>query len=488
MEAQIPIYFVSRTLKVPEERYSPIEKLVLSLVYTARKLRRYFQAHEVQVLTDKPLQRILMKLEIYGRLAKWAIELGEYSIEYKPRTAFKGQVIADFLTEAPTSEIEEVPPRETPEGSEKVPSPGDTEVKHLKDQNEPVLNLHTDGASNEDGSGAGLILVSPEGTEFMYAIRLSFASTNNEAEYEALLAGLRVAQKMSVKRIQAHVDSLLVSNQVNGDYEANDHKMIEYLKKTKELLQGFQEAKVIHIPRGQNKKADALSKLAYVAFDHLAKEVRVDTIEQPSILKRTIGNVETSGYSWMTPIIRYLQEGIVPEGKQEARRLRIKALQYEMINDALYRKSYLGPSLKCIDYEEAEYIIREIHEGICGMHMGAKMVAARAMRASYYWPAMFQSALREIRKCDSFQIYAPVTRKPKLNPVPVSSSWPFRKWGIDIVGPFPEGSGKAKFLVVAIDYFSKWVEAKPLATITGNRSKSLCGRTLCVASEYPTPL
>ncbi|XP_076920548.1 uncharacterized protein LOC143581716 [Bidens hawaiensis] len=234
---------------------------------------------------------------------------------------------------------------------------------------------------------------------------------------------------MSVKRIRAHVDSLLVANQVNGDYEAEDHKMIEYLKKTRELLQGFQEAKVMHIPRSQNKKADAISKLASVAFGHLAKEVRVETIGQPSISERAVGNVETSGYSWMNPIIQYFKEGVVPEGKQEARRLRIKALQYEMIDGALYRKSYLGSLLKCITYEEAEYIIREIHEGICGMHMGAKMVVARAMRAGYYWPAMFLSALREIRKCDSCQIYAPVTRKPKLNLVPVSYSWPFRKWG-----------------------------------------------------------
>ncbi|XP_076911239.1 uncharacterized protein LOC143569139 [Bidens hawaiensis] len=190
-----------------------------------------------------------------------------------------------------------------------------------------------------------LILVSPEGTEFTYAIRLGFINTNNEAEYKALLAGLRVAQKMKVKRIQAHVDSLLVANQVNGDYKAKDHKMIEYLRKTKELLQGFQEAKVVHIPRGQNKKADALSKLASVAFDHLAREVRVETLGQPSILEKTVGNVETPGYSWMSPIIRYLQERIVPEGKQEARRPRIKAMQYEMINGALYKKSYLGLSL-----------------------------------------------------------------------------------------------------------------------------------------------
>ncbi|XP_076933972.1 uncharacterized protein LOC143600067 [Bidens hawaiensis] len=274
-----------------------------------------------------------------------------------------------------------------------------------------------------------------------------------------------MAKKIPVQRIKAHVDSLLVANQEKGDYEAKDSKMIEYLKKTKELLQSFEEAEVVHISRSLNKKADALSKIAYVAFDHLAKNVKVETIKQPSILEEMVAGVETQEPCWMTPILRYLKEGIAPEDKQEGRKLRIQALKYEIIEGALYRRSYMRPSLKCINHGESEYVIREIHEGICGMHMGAKMVAARAMRAGYYWPAMFMSALREIRKCDSCQIYAPVTRKLKLNLVPVSSSWSFQKWGIDIVGPFPEGSGKSKFLVVAIDYFTKWVEAKPLPTM-----------------------
>ncbi|XP_076910057.1 uncharacterized protein LOC143567548 [Bidens hawaiensis] len=385
-----------------------------------------------------------MKPEISGRLAKWAIELGEYTIEYKPQAAFKGQVIADFLTEAPPTEDARSPLREKDHKNMKTAPQENAES--LENQKEPVWNLYTDGASNEDGSGAGLILISLEGTKLTYAVRLNFPSTNNEAEYEALLAGLRVARKIPMRRIKDHVDSLLVANQISGDYEVKDPKMVECLKKTRELLQGFEEAKVIHISRGQNKKADALSKLASVAFDHLAKDVKIETIKQPSILEKVVASVGTPGWSWMTPILRYLQAGILPEDRQEAHRLRIKALQYEIINGVLYWRSYLGPSLKCIDYEEAKYIIREIHEGICGMHMGAKMLAARAMRARYYWPSMFLSALREIRKCDSCQIYAPMTRKPKLNLIPVSSSWPFRNWGIDIVGPFPEGSGKAKFL------------------------------------------
>ncbi|XP_076904004.1 uncharacterized protein LOC143559248 [Bidens hawaiensis] len=189
-------------------------------------------------------------------------------------------------------------------------------------------------------------------------MRLEFPSTNNEAEYEVLLAGLRMAIKLEVKCIKAHADSLLVANQVKGDYEAKDPKMVDYLKKSQELLQSFKKAEVIHIYRGLNKKADALSKLTSVAFDHLAKNVKVETIKRPSILEEVVASLERPQLNWMTPILRYIQEGIVPEDKKEARRLRIRALQYEIIDGGLYRRSYMGPSFKCIDYEEAEYVIR----------------------------------------------------------------------------------------------------------------------------------
>ncbi|XP_076921117.1 uncharacterized protein LOC143582440 [Bidens hawaiensis] len=214
--------------------------------------------------------------------------------------------------------------------------------------------------------------------------------------------------------------------------------MVEYLKKVKELMRDFKEVEVLHISRGQKKKTDALSKLASVAFDHLAKGVKVEILRKPSITEFAIANVETPEENWMTPIVRYLREGILPEDKQEARSLLVRALQYEMIDGALYRKLFLGPSLKCIDPLEAEYFIQEIHEGICGMHMGAKMVAARAMRAGYYWP------------------------------------------GIDLLGPLPEGTRKARFLVVAIDYFTKWVEEKPLTTITGQQvNRFVCENIVC---------
>ncbi|GJY01601.1 reverse transcriptase domain-containing protein [Tanacetum coccineum] len=179
---QMPIYFVSRALRGPELNYTSMEKLVLALVHASKRLKRYFQAHPIIVITDQPIQQILSRLEIAGRLQKWSIELGEYAIHYRPRVSVKGQILADFIVERP----EEDSPDTLMEEKEELPEP---------------WILFTDGSSCTDGYGAGLILTNPEGIEFTYALRFRFDATNNEAEYEALIAGLRIAEEMGVKNL-----------------------------------------------------------------------------------------------------------------------------------------------------------------------------------------------------------------------------------------------------------------------------------------------
>ncbi|MFS7972588.1 putative integrase, catalytic core, ribonuclease H domain, ribonuclease H-like superfamily [Helianthus anomalus] len=455
---QIPIYFISRTLKGPEERYMPLEKLALALVFASRRLRRYFQGHKVTLVTNQPLQKVLRKPEQSGRLAKWVVELGEHSLKFKPRTAMKGQILADFLAEVPEDEERELQRWETLEEEERR---GD----------EAVWKLFTDGASSEEGNGAGITLISPEGVELTYAIRLDFENTNNTAEYEALLAGMRLAQKMKAKHVEASTDSQLVVKQYQGEYEAKDGVMARYVAKVKETAKAFGTFKLEYIPRGRNRKSDALSKLASVAFDHLAKEVKVEVLTAPSLDVTEVATIEGSQETWMTPIIKFLRDGTLPEGEWAARKIRVKALQYELIGEELYRRSYLGPSLKCIDMEEAEYVIREMHEGICGMHSGRRTVVRRAMNAGFYWPRVYETASEEIKKCDNCQVHAPMTHQHKHPMVPVSTSWPFQKWAIDIIGPFPKGPGVVKYVVVAIDYFTKWIEAKPLGKITGDQMR-----------------
>ncbi|GJX11079.1 reverse transcriptase domain-containing protein [Tanacetum coccineum] len=105
------------------------------------------------------------------------------------------------------------------------------------------------------------------------------------------------------------------------------------------------------------------------------------------------------------------------------------------------------------------------------MHAGPRSVVTKALRSRYYWPTIHADARKLIRECNSCQVHRPVPRKPQQNLTPITSPWPFYKWGIDIAGAFPEDPGKVKFLIVAIDYFTKWIEAKPVATITGAQIK-----------------
>ncbi|GJX10793.1 reverse transcriptase domain-containing protein [Tanacetum coccineum] len=193
-------------------------------------------------------------------------------------------------------------------------------------------------------------------------MRFRFEATNNEAEYEALIAGLRIAEQIG---------------------------MVQYLEKVKTLTSNFNEFSIKQVPRSKDKKADALSKIASTSFAHLSKQVLVEELKENSINeKEVLAIVEEEGHTWMTPICEYLSMEILPKDKKKARDVRRKA-----------------------------------------------------------------------------------SRNPQQNLTPITSPWSFYKWGIDIAEPFPEGPGKVKFLIVVIDYFTKWVEANPVATITGNQVK-----------------
>nr|XP_043618825.1 uncharacterized protein LOC122590711 [Erigeron canadensis] len=325
----IPIYFVSRVLQGAEANYPELEKLTLALVHSACRLRRYFQAHPIVVLSDKPIKQILLKPKKSGRVAKWAIELGEHDIEFRARNAIKGQVLADFISEVH-------------EGENSMTHSVSLEV--LGNVENDVWKLYTDGAASSDGCGAGLMLISPESKEFTYALRFEFEVTNNEAEYEALLAGLRISRDMKIRNLQVYVDSQLVANQVKGDYEAKQNTTKLYLQKVRELMECFSHFKIEHIRRNQNKKADALSKLASLTFGHLGKQVLVEVLKERSIEEKQVSDlVEEEGKNWMTPIYEYLVSGILPVDKDEARKIRVKAPQYIIQDKKLYKKGFVTP-------------------------------------------------------------------------------------------------------------------------------------------------
>ncbi|GJU96459.1 reverse transcriptase domain-containing protein [Tanacetum coccineum] len=301
-------------------------------------------------------------------------------------------------------------------------------------------------AASAKGSGAGLVLISPTKTEYTYALRLNFESTNNQAEYEALLAGLRIAKKMGVQSLTVNVDSKLVASQINGNYEACKENMIRYLNKAREYIGCFKSFKIQNIPRNKNQKADVLSKLASVAFNHLTKEILVETLDVPSMDTEEINAVvEEKGETWMTPIINCLEKGIWPAEQNEARALRMKISQYVIEEGVLFKRSYLMPMLRCVGPLQANYVIREIHMGACGMHLKPRSVVAKAIRQGYYWPMINRDATEEIRKCDSCQIHSPIPKLPKTLMTAIMAPWPFFQWGMDVLGPFPEAPSKIKY-------------------------------------------
>ncbi|KAM2737218.1 hypothetical protein PS2_024808 [Malus domestica] len=172
------------------------------------------------------------------------------------------------------------------------------------------------------------------------------------------------------------------------------------------------------------------------------------------------------GDSWITPIYRFLAYGTLLNDKVQAKQIRYKATRYLIINDQLYKRGFNLPYLRCLTPTKAETVILEIHEGVCGDHAGSRSLAHMAFRQGYYWPTLHQDAIRISRSCDKCQRYATIPHSPLEPLTPLISHWPFAQWGLDLIGPMPAGKGKVRYAIIAVDYFTKWTEVEPLATIT----------------------
>ncbi|GAU20758.1 hypothetical protein TSUD_239520 [Trifolium subterraneum] len=311
-----PVYFVSRILRGAETRYKKIERLCLAVVITVHKLRQYFQSHQVVVKTDYPIKNVLRKPDLARRMVAWSVELSEFDITYILRGPIKSQVLADFVLEMtdPPSEGEAHP-----------------------------WTLSADGSSNLRGSGAG-------------------------AEYEALIAGMKLAKEMEVQELKVQSDSQLVANQVSGEFQTKDPQLAKYLEKVKVMAKQFSMFELTYVPREQNEKADLLAKLA--------------STKKPE------------EEDWRSPTIRYLRMDALPLARDEAAKVKKMA---------------------------ACRILKEVHEGSCGSHIGSRSLAGKVMRTGFYWPNLQDDAARHV------------------------------------------STSQARWIIVAVDYFTKSVEAEPIS-------------------------
>ncbi|KAL0420618.1 UNVERIFIED_CONTAM: Ribonuclease HI [Sesamum latifolium] len=325
--------------------------------------------------------------------------------------------------------------------------------------------LHVDGSPTAQGSGAGIILTTPQGNDMEFAIKFEFKASNNEAKYEALVLGMRMAQDAGVTHLLAYFDSQLILKQVNGEYEAKEQSMVQYLQQIEELKTKFKSFQLHQIPREENIKAYSLSKLAS-PLEH-CKIWRISVQHQPQPrIPLDIQPISSNNNDWQTSIIRWIDEGHLPGDRWEATKIKTRAIRFLMQGGMLYKKSFTHPLLRCLSQEEGLHVLKEMHDGCCGFDIETWALANKALRAGYFWPTMKQDARYLVNKCEKCQRHATLIHQPAEPLNVMLSPCPFSQWGMDIVGPFPLAPGQKKFLLVAIDYFTKWVKAEPLARIT----------------------
>ncbi|XP_057784883.1 uncharacterized protein LOC131002399 [Salvia miltiorrhiza] len=394
---QKPIYFVSRIIQGSELNYTEIEKAALAVMVTARKLRPYFLSHRVVVRTALPFKQVLGRPDLSGRMVKWAVELGEYDVEYEPRTAIKAQALADF--------IQETTRRPVPE----------------------FWVAFVDGSVTKEGCGIGVYITSPGYGTYQFAIKFTCRLSNNEAEYEAVVRGAHILSELKAECVIIKTDSQLVAQQYSGGYSVKEERMKAYHRKISEMKDKFMEFKIEQISREDNTKADLLARMASAVEQTWSDEIILlcDTRE---IGTSQVFSVENRD-DWRAPIIHFLKTGdrLNKESNQRAR-----YENYCLLNDQLYKRSFTQPLLKCLSPEEANFALNEVHAGCCGGHTG----------------------FRDL-------------------------------WGIDIVGKLPTAPGGKCFLLVAVDYFSKWVEAEAVGKIDEVTVERFIWRNICCRFGVP---
>ena len=263
------------------------------------------------------------------------MELSEFDIQYRPRTAIKGQAVADFIAEFTLGDGQGV--EETCQ-----------------------WNIYTDGSSNRRAGGAGVVIQTPEGHKIECMIRLDFPTTNNKAEYEALVAGLDLAKAAGAENVVVHCDSHVVTSQINGGYECKNERMKRYLEEVKNRISSL-EVRFIQIPRGENECVDRLAKATSAEFMLVPEQV-LSFVQVSSLINdRTNMQEVNSESNWTTPLISYLKTSILPDGNDAARKVKVQASRFVLIKDVLYKRGFSRPYLRCLCHEEVDYVMREVH-------------------------------------------------------------------------------------------------------------------------------
>jgi ribonuclease HI len=318
---QRPVYSVSEVLSPTKQRYPHYQKLAYSVFTTSRKLRQYFVVHPIIVVNEAPLSNILNNPSAIGRVSLWGIELSPLDITYEKRKAIKSQVLPDFTIE--WLELQNTGPPDL----------------------SSVWTMYFDGSKRIQGAGAGVVLISPQGDKLKYVLRMSFPqASNNEAEYEALLHGMKMAKACRATRLKIFGDSNLVVQQVMNKCNAISNNMTAYRNLHSYLEGTFDGCEVSHVSRASNEEADNLANIGSQCLPVPQGVFWEEIIERSIKSNKTLATEEQGQHqttssgagkastaepeevmmikeTWMQPYLAYMINKALPEDTVEAKRI-----------------------------------------------------------------------------------------------------------------------------------------------------------------------
>uniref|UniRef100_A0A2N9HSM7 Uncharacterized protein n=1 Tax=Fagus sylvatica TaxID=28930 RepID=A0A2N9HSM7_FAGSY len=486
-----PIYYVSRTLKDAESRYSGAERSCLALIYASQRLRHYFLAHKVQLMTKShPIRSLLQRSVLSGRLAQWLLQLSQYEITAETPTAIKSQAIADLLAQFPGEDNSFI--------TDEVP--GEINEVFLAGLADSVWTLRFDGSSTATSAGAGIVLYKDDGEAVTKSFKFDFPCSNNAAEYEAYLAGLAIAYEMGIKHLRVIGDSNLVVCQARGEFSLKEPSFAPYRALAQKFEARFSTFEIEHAQRNENRYADALATLgSQIAFEGEEMDITICKKAKPitESLRKEFEELFQDQEDWRAPIKAKLMSPAVTADLREIK-------DYTLISGDLYRRLPGGVLARCISIEEAKEKLPDVHEKTCG-DGGAISLYRRLQRLGYFWPNMSAEAAEIQSQCPTCQFHY---SNEEVCATFVSTDWrtPFLEYLLEGILPsnpkdvyrlkrlalryFVEGgtlfrkgfhgeplrclSPSESQMVMkethageSTEYFTKWVEAIPLKKATG---------------------
>uniref|UniRef100_A0A2N9EHJ1 Integrase catalytic domain-containing protein n=1 Tax=Fagus sylvatica TaxID=28930 RepID=A0A2N9EHJ1_FAGSY len=426
------------------------------------------------------------------------------------RESIKSQAIVDLLAQFPGEDSSSIS-HEVPRGMEEA---------LLADLVDSTWTPKFDGSSTSNSSGAGIVLIREDGETIAKSFKLDFSCSNYASEYEAYVTGLAIAHEIGIKHLRVIGDSNLIICQTKGEFSLKEPSLALYRVLAKKLEEKFDTFEISHAMRCKNRYADALATLgSQVSFEGSKVDVTIDKRSMPitDLLREKFKEQNLDAEDWRTPIkaklispegvadLKVLKDYVLIAGdlyrrlpggvlarcvnvqeaakklievhekccefrdgtSQVAIRLKKLATRYFVEGGILFRKGFHGDPLRCLSLAESQTVMKETHSGECGEHQGKKRLYQLLLTLGYYWPTMKKDTADFVKSCHTCQLQANLIHTHPTSLQNMATPWPFHTWGLDLIGPINPSSGGYIWILVATEYFSKWVEAIPLRKATG---------------------